>query len=76
MNFRHSFRTKKKLKSHKKVCKSKDVCNVATPSEDIKILEFNQYRKLDKAPLIIYADLASLIVKIDGCKNNPEKHLR
>ena len=27
------------------------------PSEDIKILEFNQYQKSDKALFIIYADL-------------------
>ena len=39
------------------------------PSEDIKILEFNQYQKSDKAPFIIYADLECIIEKIDGCKN-------
>ena len=42
------------------------------PSEDTKILQFNQYKKSDKTPLIIYADLESLIEKIDRCKNNPE----
>ena len=42
------------------------------PSEDTKILEFNQYQKSDKAPFIIYADLECLIEKIDECKNNPE----
>ena len=42
------------------------------PSEDTKILEFNQYQKSDKAPFIIYADLECIIEKIDGCKNNPE----
>ena len=42
------------------------------PSEDTKILEFNQYQKSDKAPFIIYADLECLIEKINGCKNNPE----
>ena len=41
--------------------------------EDIKISEFNQYHKYDKAPFIIYADLESLIEKINGCKNTPEK---
>ena len=40
--------------------------------EDIKILEFNQYQKSDKAPFITYADLECLIEKIDRCKNNPE----
>ena len=42
------------------------------PSEDTKILEFNQYQKSDKAPFIIYVDLESMIEKIDGCKNDPE----
>ena len=37
------------------------------------MLKFSQYCKSDKAPFIIYADLESLIAKIDGCKNNPEK---
>ena len=43
------------------------------PCEDTKILEFNQYQKLDKAQFVMYADLEFLIKKIDGCKNNPEK---
>ena len=42
------------------------------PSEDTKILEFNQYQKSDKAPFIIYADLDSLIEKINGCKKKSE----
>ena len=43
------------------------------PSGDIKILEFNQCCKSDKAPFIIYADFKSSLGKIYGCKNNPEK---
>ena len=43
------------------------------PSEDTKILEFNQYQKSDKAPFIICADLEGVRETIDGCKNNPEK---
>ena len=30
--------------------------------------------KSDEMPYIIYADIESLISKIDGCSNNPEKH--
>ena len=41
------------------------------PSEDTKILEFNQYKKSDKAPFITYADLECIIEKIYGFKNNP-----
>ena len=40
------------------------------PSEDTKMLEFNQYQKSGKAPFIIYADLESLTEKIDVCENN------
>ena len=42
------------------------------PSEDTKILEFNQYQLSDKSPFIIYADLEWITEKIDECKNNPE----
>ena len=61
----------KKLESHKRVCENQDFCNIITPSEDTKILEFNQCQKSAKAP-VLYADLECLIEQIDGCKNNPE----
>ena len=57
----------------KKVFENKDSCNVVLTSEDTKLLQFNQYHKSDKAPFIIYINLKSLMVKIDGCKNNLEK---
>ena len=49
-----------------------NILHIVMPSEDTKILEFNQYQKSDKAPFVIYADLVCLIEKIDGCKNNLE----
>ena len=36
------------------------------PSEKDKIIKFKQYMKSDKMPYIIYADIQSLIRKIDG----------
>ena len=42
------------------------------PSEEDNILELNQYMKSDKMPCIIYADIDSLIKKIDECVTNPE----
>ena len=74
LNCLHSFATENKTESHKKVCENKDFCNVVMSSEDNKILELNQYQKLDKAPFTIYEDLKCLIEKIDRSKNNPEKH--
>ena len=66
----------KKVKSHEKVCQNKDFCGAAMPLEDTKMLEFNQYVKSDKMPYTIYANLESLLVKIDGCKNNSENNLK
>ena len=43
------------------------------PSEDTKILVFNQCLKYDKTPSITYPEFQSLIKKVDGCKNNSEK---
>ena len=65
MNCLHSFRTKNKPESRKKVHQNKDFCNVIMPSEDTKILEFNHYQKSDKASFITYTDLECIIEKTD-----------
>ena len=41
------------------MCENKDFCNIIVPSEQKKILEFNQYQKSDKA------DLECIIEKMD-----------
>ena len=43
------------------------------PEEYNKILKYNHGEKSMKAPFIIYADLESLLKKIDTCYDNPEK---
>ena len=73
LNCLHSFRIENKLKSREKICKNKDFCGIVTPSEKDNALEFNQHMKSDKMSYIIYADIESLIRKIDGCANNLEK---
>ena len=72
LNCFHTFPTENKIQLHQRVYENKDFCNFIMPSEDTKILEFNQYQKSDKAPFIIYADLECTREKVDGCKNNPE----
>ena len=54
---------------------NEDFCGIVMPSERGNILEFNQYIKSHKMPCIIYADMESLIKKIDECANNPETSL-
>ena len=45
--------------------KINDFCDVVMSSENTKMLEFNHYQKADETPFIGYADLESLIEKID-----------
>ena len=68
-----SYATENKLKNHKKVCENHDYCYVEMPEEDNKILKYNQGEKSMKIPFIIYADLESLLEKMNTCHNNPEK---
>ena len=73
LNCPHSFSTEKNLTSHEKVFNNKDYCGIVMPSEKDKLLEFKQYMKSDKIPYIIYADIGSLILKIQ--KNLQQKKL-
>ena len=43
------------------------------PKEDNKILKYNHGEKFMKASFIIYADMESLLEKINTYHNNPEK---
>ena len=45
--------------------KINDFCDAVMSSENTKILEFNHYLKADETPFIGYADIESLIEKID-----------
>ena len=73
MNCFHFFRTENELESHKEVWKNKDFCGLVIPSEDTKILDFNQHLLSHKMLYVIYADLKSLVKRIDVYKNNPGK---
>ena len=42
LNCFHSFATENTLQSRKAACENKNFCNIIMPSEDTKILEFNQ----------------------------------
>ena len=73
LNCFHSYRTKKKLKKHEKVCNDHNYCYVEMPNEDSKILKYNHGEKSLKVPVIIYADLERLLEKMHSCQNNFEK---
>ena len=69
----HAYTTKNRLEKHKNVCENYDYCCVEMSNEDNKILKYNYGEKSMKAPFIIYADLESLLEKMNTCHNNPEK---
>ena len=70
LNCLYSFETEDKFKSHRAL--KLELFIVKMPSENTKVLDFNQVKKPNKTPFYIYAR-ESLIEKIDVCKNNPEK---
>ena len=43
------------------------------PKEDNKILKYNHGEKSMRVPFVIFADLESLLEKMNTCRNNPEK---
>ena len=73
LNCFQSYATENKLKKHRKVCENHDYCYVEMPKEDNKILKDIHGEKPMEAPFIIYADLESLLEKMDTCYNNPRK---
>ena len=66
LNCLHSFRTKNKLESPKIVCENENFSSVMMPSEEIKMLQFNQYQKYAEVPFIIRVDRECVIEEIDG----------
>ena len=73
LNCFHSYRTKNKLKEHKKICENHEYCHGEMPNEENKIIKYNQGEKSMKLPFIIYADLECLREKMSTCYNNPKE---
>ena len=68
-----AYTTENKLESHKTVCENHDYCCVEMPNEDNKILKYSHREKCMKALFIIYADLESLLEKMETCYNNHQQ---
>ena len=64
LNCLYYFATENNCESHKISYENKDFCNVVMSSEDPEILESNQYKKSDKVPFAIYADLECWIMDV------------
>ena len=64
------------IKKYVKIMNFVMLYNVVMSSEDAKVLNFNEYRRYDKEPVIIYADVESLMGKIKTCKIILKNYLR
>ena len=73
LNCFRAYTTESKIENHQKVCENHDYCSIEIPNEDNKILKYHHGEKSVKAPFIIYADLESLLEKMDTCSDNTEK---
>ena len=73
LNCFHSYRTKNKLKEHKKICENHDYCHVEMPTKVINTIKYNQGEKSIKLPFVIYPDLECLLEKMSTCQNNPKE---
>ena len=73
LNCFHSYRTKNKLESHKKICENHDYCHVEMPTKDNNIIKYNHGEKYMDVPFFIYADLECLLQKMSTCINNPNE---
>ena len=72
LNCFHSYRTKEALEKHIRVCEDKDYCYIEMLKKGAS-LKYHPGVKSMKAPFAVYADLESLLKKIDTCSNDPDK---
>ena len=69
----HSYRTKEALEKHMKVCEDKDYCYIEMPERDT-FIKYDSGFKSMRNPDVIYADIESLLKKVDACTNDPINH--
>ena len=53
LNYFHSYRTKNKLETHKKICENHDYCGVEMPTKDNNVIKYNHGEKSIKLPFAV-----------------------
>ena len=70
LNYLHSYTTKNKLKKHQKICENNEYCKLEMPKKG-SVLKYISGEKAIMTPLVIYADLESILDKISkNCMKN------
>ena len=72
LNCFHSYRTKEALEKHMKLCEDKDYCYIEMPDKDT-FIKYHPGVKSMRSPYVVYADIESLLNKVDTCINDPSK---
>ena len=72
LNCFHSYALEKSLENHKKVCEDKDYCHIEMPKKG-ESLKYNPVDKSMRGPFAVFADIESLLRKMDTCENDPSK---
>ena len=67
LNYFHSYRSKNKPETHKKICENHDYCNVEIPIKGNNTIKYNYGGKSMKLLFVIYADLECLLEKMSTC---------
>lgn len=68
------FLSKTAFEKHLTDCKLINKCRVELPNENNKYLKFKNFRYQDVVPFVIYADLESILQKIDDTENKNTVH--
>ncbi|KAL6418455.1 hypothetical protein ACFW04_012073 [Cataglyphis niger] len=53
----HYFRTSEKLSAHSEDCERMNECAIVLPTEEDKLLNFNNHERKERVPFVVYADL-------------------
>ncbi|EZA51130.1 hypothetical protein X777_10439 [Ooceraea biroi] len=65
----HYFPTEKRLAAHIIDCESINDCAIVLPSEDDKLLAFRNYKRKERTPFVVYADLEYTLEKNEQAKD-------
>ena len=72
LNCLHSYSTRNRHKKHQKICENHEYCKLKMPKNG-SVLKYISGEKSVMTPFVIYADLESILDKISGRENDPEK---
>ena len=69
LNCFHSHRTQAALEKHERLCYNNDHSAIIMPSEKNKYISATSGKNSMRAPLVPYADIECLLMKIASCEN-------